>query len=75
MHAQTLSCVRLFVTPWTVGHQALLPMEFFRQDYRSQLPFLPLGDLPDPCIEPESPVSHELAGRFFTTAPPGKTMS
>ena len=25
------SCVRLFVTPWTVACQASLPMEFFRQ--------------------------------------------
>ena len=28
-----------------------------------------LGDLPDPGIEP---ASHALAGRFFTTEPPGK---
>ena len=33
------------------------------------LPFLPPGDLPDPGIET---VSHALAGRFFTTEPPGK---
>ena len=25
-HAQSLSCVRLFSTPWTVAHQALLSM-------------------------------------------------
>ena len=28
--AQVLSCVQLFVTPWTVAHQASLSMEFFR---------------------------------------------
>ena len=33
------------------------------------LPLPTPGDLPDPGIEPESP---ELAGRFFTTKPPGK---
>ena len=34
------------------------------------LPFPPPGDLPDPGIEPVSPVSPVLAGRFFTTEPP-----
>ena len=29
------------------------------------------GDLPNPGIEPASPVSPALAGRFFTTEPPG----
>ena len=30
------------------------------------------GDLPEPGIKPSSLPSRELAGRFFTTAPPGK---
>ena len=47
-------------------------MEFSRQEYWSRLPFPTPGDLPDPGIEPASPVSPALAGRFFTTAPPGK---
>ena len=34
-----LSNVQLFVTPWTVAHQALLSMEFSRQEYWSELPF------------------------------------
>ena len=42
---------------------------FPRQEYWSGLPFLPPGDLSDPGIEPASPI---LAGRFFTTEPPGK---
>ena len=29
-------------------------MEFFRQEYRSGLPFPSPGDLPDPGVEPES---------------------
>ena len=37
--------------------------------YRSGLPFPFPGNLPDPGIKPTSP---ELAGRFFTTKPPGK---
>ena len=43
------------VTPWTVACQAPLFMEFSRQEYWSGLPFLFLGDLPDPGIEPRSP--------------------
>ena len=33
------------------------------------------GNLPDPGIEPVSPVSLALAGGFFTTEPPGKPLS
>ena len=36
---QSLSRVRLFATPWTLAHQALLSMGFSRQEYRSGLPF------------------------------------
>ena len=47
--------VRLFVTPWTVAHQAPLSMKFFRQEYWNELPFPTPGDLPDPETEPGSP--------------------
>ena len=50
-----LSCVRLFVTSWTVAYPAPPPMGFSRQEYWSRLPFLSPGDLPDPGIEPGSP--------------------
>jgi len=50
-----LSCVRLFVTPWTVAYQALPSMGFSRQGYWSGLPFPSPGDLPDPRIETRSP--------------------
>ena len=59
-----LSRVRLFATLWTVASQAPLSMGFSRQEYWSGLPYPPPGDIPDPGIEP---VSHALAGRFFTT--------
>ena len=49
-----LSRVLLFVTPWTVARQAPLSMELSRQEYWSELPFPPLGDLPDPGIKPTS---------------------
>ena len=42
------SRVRLFVTPWTIAHQALLSMGFSRQEYWGGLP--PPGNLPDPEI-------------------------
>ena len=52
---KSLSPVRLFATPWTVGHQAPASMGFPRQQYWSGLPFPSPGDLPDPGIEPRSP--------------------
>ena len=47
-----LSCIQLFVTPWTVAHQVPLSMGFSRLEYWSRLPFPSPGDLPDPRIEP-----------------------
>ena len=55
--------------PWAVAHQAPLSMGFPRQEYWSRLPSPFPGDLPNPGIKPMSLV---LAGRFFTTEPPGK---
>ena len=69
MRAHSLSHVQLFVTPWTVAHQAPLSMEFSREQYWSELPFHIPEDLSKPGIEP---VSLALAGGFFTTTPPGK---
>jgi len=43
------------VTPWAIAHQALLSMEFSRQEYWSGLPFLSPGDLPDSGLKPCSP--------------------
>ena len=40
MKLKSLSCVRFFVTPWTVAHQASLSMGFCRQECWSGLPFL-----------------------------------
>ena len=58
------------MTPWTADCQ--LTMEFFRQQYPSGLQFPTPGDLPDSGIEPAFLESPALAGRFFTTEPPGK---
>ena len=60
------SQVQLFVTLWTIDHQALLSMGFSRQEYGYGLPFPPPGHLPNAGIEPASSV---LAGGFFTAEP------
>ena len=58
--------------PMDGSHQAPLSMEFSRQEYWRGLPFPILGALPNPRIEPVTLISPALAGRFFTTVPPGK---
>ena len=45
---KSLSRVRLFVTPWTVAHQAPLSMGFSRQEYWSGLPFPSPGESSQP---------------------------
>ena len=62
------SHVRLFVTPLTVDRQALLSIEFSRQEYWSGLPCPPPEDLPNPGIRPASLMSPALTDRFLTTS-------
>ena len=69
--AQSLICNRLFVTPWTVVHQAPIVWGFPWQEHWSGFLFPPPGDLPNPGIEPESSA---LTGSFFTTELPGKPL-
>ena len=66
---QLLSCIQLFVTPWTVAHQVSLSMWFSRQECQSGMPFPSAGYLSNPGIEP---ASLALAGRFFTIESPEK---
>ena len=85
-HALTRVCVlrcfshvRLCVMPWTIACQAPLSMGFSRQEYWSGLPCPPLGDLPDPGIEPVTLcLQHQQAGSL-PIAPrkplPGSTSS
>ena len=56
-----------------IARQAPLSMGFSRQEYWSELPCPSTGNLPDPGIKPVSLMSPALAGRFFTTGPPGKS--
>ena len=61
------SCVRLFVTLWTVARQAPLSMGLSKQEYWSGLPFPSPGDPPDAGIEHTYVTSVPcIAGRFFT---------
>ena len=67
----------LFVTPWTVTHQAPLSMGFSRQGHWSGLPFPTLGDLVDPGIKPcvlhlkvdSLPLSHQRSPIFLVCCP------
>ena len=67
----SFSHVWLFVTPWTIAHQAPLSMGIFRQEYWSGLPCPSPGDLPDPGIKPISPALQmdslpaEWSGRLY----------
>ena len=65
-------CAQSSLTLWTEAHQIPLSMGFFRQEYWSEFPFLPPGDLPNPGTEPSSPAPPTSGGRVFTTEPPGK---
>ena len=67
--AQSLSCVQLFETPWSIAHKAPLSIEFSRQEHWSGSLFPTPEDLPDPGIEPvslalqEDSLSSELPGK------------
>ena len=64
VHAQSLSGIRLFVTPWTVILPASLSMGISRQEYWSGLLCPPPEDVPDPM--------NELLVSCLPLAPPGK---
>ena len=49
------SCPTL-ATPWTVTHQAPVSIGLSRQEYWNGFPFPSPGDLPNPGIQPGSPV-------------------
>ena len=60
--SESVSRVQLFVTPWTEAHQALLSMEFFRQEYRvGGIPFFRGSSQPRDWTWVSC-----IAGRFFT---------
>ena len=66
---KSLSRVQLFATPWAVAYEAPSSMGSSRQGYWSGLPFPSSEDLPDPGIEPVSPI---LQADALPSEPPGK---
>ena len=82
MHAQSLhSCPTLGNS---MDHsQAPLFMGFSRQEYWNGLPCTPPGDLPDPGIEPTSPVlqadslllSHQESPIYYSKSPTNESLS
>ena len=62
------SRVRLFVTPWTIAHQAPLSLGFSRQEHRSGLPCPSSPALSNPEIELASLMCPASAGELFTTS-------
>ena len=66
---QSLSHVGFFVTLWTIAHQPPLSIGFSREEYWSGLPCPSPGDLPNPGIEPGSPI---LQAGSLLSEPPGK---
>ena len=68
------SYVWLFVTSWSVTHQAPLSLEFSQEEYWIGLPFPPPEDLPNPWIETMSPVSPVLQADSLPGEPLGKPL-
>ena len=67
-----LSCLPLFCDPMDCSPPGFsVHARMPRQEYWSGLPFSSPGHLPDLELEPLSPA---LAGRFFSTEPPGKSI-
>ena len=64
MHPTTFN-----LSPWTIAHQAPLPIGVSRQEYWSELPWPPPGDLPNPGVEPGYPT---LQADSLASEPPGK---
>ena len=62
LKVKSLSRGQLFVTPWTVAHQAPLPMGFSRQEYWSELPFI---EMINPVFMACSPPGCIVKGRAW----------
>ena len=68
---KSLSCVQLFVTPWTVACQAPLSMKFSRPEYWVSSHSLLQGIFPTKAIKP-LPGSPALQADSLPCEPPGK---
>ena len=75
MLAKSLQSCPTLCTLMDLAPQAPLSMKFSRQEFWSGSPCPPPRDLPNLGAEPRSLMSPALAGRFFTTMPPGKYLN
>ena len=72
--SESVSCIRPTVTLWTVAHWAPLSMQFSRQECYRRLPCPPPGDLPDPGVEPVTPMSPALQADSLSAEPSEKPL-
>ena len=57
--------------PWTAAHKSPVSIDFPSQEYWSGLPFISPADLPNPGIEPMSPMSPALQVDSLPAEPSG----
>ena len=75
IRAKSFSRVQLFLTPMDFNPPGSSVHGIFQARILEWVAISIPGDLPDPGIELMSRASPAMAGRFFTTAPPGKPLS
>ena len=68
MNAKSVQSCSARCNPMDCSCQTPLFMGFPRHEYWSGLPFPSPADHPDPGIEPQSPMSPAVAGRFSTSS-------
>ena len=71
MCAKSVQSCPTLATLGTVALQTPLSVGFSRQDYWSGLPCPPPGDLPNPGLEPRSPMAPVLRAGFLLLSPQG----
>ena len=74
-HSVQAQLCQLFCNPLDYSCQAPLSIRFFRQEYWSELPYPPPGDLPDPVIEPAFPMSTALQADSLPAEPFGEVLN
>ena len=68
MYAKLHQLCQTLCDPMDFSPQAPLSLGFSKQEYWSEFPCPPPGDLPDPGTEPTSLIFPALAGGIFTTS-------
>ena len=69
---KSLSCIQIFVTPWTIVHEAPLSIGILQARILERIAITPPGDLPNSGIESMSPA---LQADSLPSEPPGKPKS